>query len=91
MVACSVGEDNHRNGHDLERRGTARRNTPMMKTSRPHHQGEGSARPAVGNDAALGCPGLDQLPHNQGVASNNKRNKRNKTKKKKKRKNCQKD
>ena len=83
-------EDNHRNGPDLERRGTARPNTVTTTTSLHSHQGEGSARRAVANDAVLGCPGLDQLPHNQGVASNNKRSRKNKTKKKKRKKNFQK-
>ena len=84
-------EDNRPNGHDLERRGTARPSTVTKRTSRLHHHGEGSARPAVANDAALGCPGLDQLPHNQGVANSNKRNRKNKTKRRRKRKNCRND
>ena len=84
-------EEGHRpNGHDLERRGTARRNIPMMRRSLHNHR-EDFGRPGVDNDAAFGCPGLDQLPHNQGVANSNKRNRKNKTKKRKKRKNCRND
>ena len=84
-------EDNRPNGHDLERRGTARPNTPMMRRSRRHHQGEGSARPAVDNDAGLEYQELDRRPPSPGVANSSKRSKKNKTKKRKKRKNYQKD
>ena len=84
-------EDNRPNGQDRARRGTARPNTPMMRRSRRHHQGEGSARPAVDNDAGLEYQELDRRPPSPGVASSNKRNKKNKRKKRKRRKNCRND
>ena len=87
METCRTEEDNHPKEHDLERRGTARPSTPMMRTSRRHHQGEGSARRVVDNDAALEYLERDQLLHNQEVANSNKRNRKNK-KKRLMKKNC---
>ena len=83
-------EDNRPNGHDLERRGTARPSTVTKTRSRPHHQGEASARPAVDNDAVLEYQELDRRPPNPVVASNNKRNRKNKRKRLMK-KNCRND
>ena len=90
METFRTEEDNRRNGHDLERRATARPNTPMMRRSRHHPLGEASARPAVAKDAAFEYLELDQLHHNQEVVSNNKRNKKNKRKRLMK-KNCRND
>ena len=86
-----IDEDNHHNGRGLERRGTARPSTVTKTRSRPHHQGEASARPVVANDAAFGSRERGRRPPSPGVASSNKRNKRNKTKRRKRRKNCRND
>ena len=84
-------EEGHRpNGHDLERRGTARPSIPMMRRSRLHHQGEGSARPAVANDAAFEYLEQDRRPPSPEVVNSSKRNKRNK-KKRLMKKNCRND
>ena len=84
-------EDNHRNGPDLERRGTARPSTPMMRTSRLPHQGEGSARRAVDNDAAFGSLERGRRPPSPVVANSSKRNRKNKRKRRKKTTNCRND
>ena len=82
-------EDNRPNGPDRARRATARPSIPTRKTSRPHHQEAGSARPAVANDAGLEYQELDRRPPSPVVGNNSKRNKRNKRKKKKRKKNFQ--
>ena len=88
---CPTGDANRPNGHDLERRGTARPSTLMMRTSRLHHHEEGSARRAVANDAGLEYQELDRRPPSPGVANSNKKSKKNKTKRRKRKKNCRND
>ena len=75
-----IEEGRHHKEQDLERRGTARPNIPMMRRSRLHPQGEGSARPAVDNDAAFEYLERGRRPPSPGVANSSKRNKRNKRK-----------
>ena len=90
METCPTGDVNHHNEPDRERRGTARRNTVTMTKNLHNHQGEGSARPAVDNDAVLEYQELDRRPPNREVVNSNKRNRRNK-KKRLMKKNCRND
>ena len=91
METCPTGDVNHHNEPDRERRGTARRNTVTMTKNLHNHQGEGSARPAVDNDAALEYQELDRRPPSPEVASSNKRSRKNKRKRRKRRKNYRND
>ena len=83
-------EDNHHNGPDRGHLGTARPSIPMMRRSLHNHH-EGSARPAVDNDAGSAYQELDRRPPSPGVANSNKKSKKNKTKRRKRKKNCRND
>ena len=90
MATCPTEEDNHPKEQDRAPLGTARPNIPMMRTSRLHLVEEGSARPAVANDAVLEYQELDRRPPSPGMVSSNKKNRKNK-KKRLMKKNYQKD